>query len=47
MNAALAGKVAFVSGASSADAVRYAVTAPVHVAVNEILIRPTDQIRSA
>lgn len=27
-----------------AAAVRYAVTAPAHVAVNEILIRPTDQV---
>jgi len=30
--------------ADIADAVRYAVSAPAHVAVNEILIRPTDQV---
>lgn len=28
-----------------AAAVRYAVTQPPHVAVNEILIRPTEQVR--
>jgi len=27
-----------------AEAIRYAVTAPAHVAVNEVLIRPTDQV---
>jgi NADP-dependent 3-hydroxy acid dehydrogenase YdfG len=28
-----------------ADAIRYIVTRPRHVAINEILVRPTEQVR--
>jgi len=28
-----------------ADAIRYVVTQPAHVAINEVLVRPTDQVR--
>jgi NADP-dependent 3-hydroxy acid dehydrogenase YdfG len=28
-----------------AEAIRYVVTQPAHVAINEVLVRPTDQVR--
>jgi NADP-dependent 3-hydroxy acid dehydrogenase YdfG len=37
--------IALMTAADIANSIRYAVTQPRHVAVNEILIRPTEQER--
>ena len=39
------GNIQIMQAEDIANAVRYAVTQPRHVAVNEILIRPTEQER--
>jgi NADP-dependent 3-hydroxy acid dehydrogenase YdfG len=39
------GRVEMLSSEDIADAIAYAVTRPPHVALNEILIRPTEQVR--
>jgi NADP-dependent 3-hydroxy acid dehydrogenase YdfG len=39
------GRVEMLSSENIADAIVYAVTRPSHVALNEILIRPTEQVR--